>query len=170
MAETAVTLRLEDWSQILVKLQNAVGLEKANNFIKEADIMLTLKKHPTMITLRWIDFDLSMPDTEVQDRFKMFLKSYKHNAISIPDYVEGITENYDYRDEVDDFNWQWPMIVLPTKEAYMRELERILPKVIKLAMDAGVTKEQLLPVFENALDWRENKEEVLDAYIEKSRH
>ena len=52
----------------------------------------------------------------------------------------------------------------------MRELERILPKVIKLAMDAGVTKEQLLPVFENALDWRENKEEVLDAYIEKSKH
>lgn len=170
MAETAVTLRLEDWSQLLVKLQNAVGLEKADSFIKEADIVLTPKKHPKMITLRWIDFDLSMPDTEVQDRFRMFLESYKYNAISIPDYVEGITENYDYRDEVDDFNWQWPMIVLPTKEAYMRELERILPKVIKLAMDAGVTKEQMLPVFENALDWRESKEEVLDAYIEKSRH
>lgn len=169
MAETAVTLRLEDWSQLLVKLQNAVGLEKANNFIKEADIVLTLKKHPMMITLRWIDFDLNMPETEAQDRFKMFLESYKYNAISIPDYVEGIIENYDYRDEVNDFNWQWPMIVLPT-EAYMKELERILPKVIKLAMDAGVTKEQLLPVFENALDWRENKEEVLDAYIEKSRH
>lgn len=170
MAETAVTLRLEDWSQLLFKLQNTVGLEKANNFIKEADIVLTLKKHPKMITLRWIDFDLNMPETEAQDRFKMFLESYKYNAISIPDYVEGIMEHYDYRDEVDDFNWQWPMIVLPMEEAYMRELERILPKIIKLAMDAGVTKEQLLPVFENALDWRENKEEVLDAYIEKSRH
>jgi len=170
MAETAVSLRLEDWSQLLVKLKNAVGLEKADSFIKEADIVLTPKKHPKMITLRWIDFDLSMPDTEAQDNFKMFLESYKHNAISIPDYVEGITENYDYRDEMDDFNWQWPMIVLPTEEAYMRELERILPKVIKLAMDAGVTRKQLLPVFEKTLDWRENKEEVLDAYIEKSRH
>ena len=170
MAETAVSLRLEDWSQLLVKLKNAIGLEKADSFIKEADIVLTPKKHPKMITLRWIDFDLNEPATEAQDMFRMFLQSYKYNAISIPDYVEGITENYDYRDEVNDFNWQWPMIVLPTEEAYMRELERILPKVIKLAMDAGVTKEQLLPVFENALNWRKSKEEVLDAYIEKSRH
>ena len=170
MAETAVSLRLEDWRQLLVKFQNAVGLEKAVAFIKEADIVLTPKKHPKMITLRWIDFDLSMPETEAQDKFKSFLQSYKYNAISVPDYVEGVAENYDYRDEVNDFNWQWPMIVLPAEEAYMRELERILPKVIKLAMDAGVTKEQLLPVFENALDWRENKEEVLDAYIEKSKH
>ena len=30
MSETAITMRLEDWSQVLVQFKNAVGLEKAD--------------------------------------------------------------------------------------------------------------------------------------------
>ena len=172
MAETAVSLRLEDWSQLLVKFQNAVGLEKADAFIKEADIALFPKEHPNMIVLRWIDYDIEMPETEAQDKFKVLLQSYKYNSISIPDYVDGMTEHYDYALDSGNFgfDWQWPVTILPNQELYIKEHERILPKVIKLAMDAGVTEEQLLSIFKDGITYRLNEKEVFDAYIEKSKH
>ena len=165
--ESAISFPKDEWAGVLADIK-AADMPSIMTLISTARKIVTRNR----VVLHWeekVDLNLDGVDT-----LRAFLEiAFRHNgerlSICIDD-TDGAMYVTDDRNIAcnPNLDWQVAQIFIPSEELSMAEHERVLPKVIKLAMEAGVTREHLSMVFHDELNWRENKDEVLDAYIEKA--
>ena len=122
------------------------------------------------VVLRW-DEKVNLWSDEGSINTIIFLNiasKYGSERLVISDEGEELAV-FDDRQSCDaNIDWQTAEIIIPSEEMFLAEYERAFPKLIKLAIDAGVTREALLNVFNESLNYRRDKSEVLDAYLKKA--
>ena len=169
MSETAITMRLEDWSQVLVRLNEAVGAKEADKLIRDIEFVLVPHKNPHSIAFR-VEFDWKNASGAETD-FVNIVKNFEHDLIACAEDTTGETAGYlTYEGDCGDgyIGLQSPEVVLTSKEMYMAELERALPKMMALADKLGATKQEINDILDEAVNYRENKKDLFAAYFEKA--
>lgn len=167
--ESAISFPKDEWAGVLADIK-AADMPSIMTLISTARKIVTRNR----VVLRWeekVDLNLDRADDLPLTAFLEI--AFRHNGERLSiclDDTEGAMYVTDDRNGACNPNleWQAAQIFIPSEELSMAEHERVLPKVIKLAMEAGVTRRHLAMVFHDELDWRENKDEVLNAYIEKA--
>jgi len=170
MSETAITMRLEDWAQVLAQFKNAVSLEKADRLLRELEFVLIPRKNPHSIAFR-ADFDMEIPNDEIEEEFMDIVEGFEHYLIACAEDTTGETAGYlTYEGDCGDgyIGLQSPEVVLTSKEMYMTELERALPKMMALADKLGATKQEISDILDESVNYRDNRKDLFAAYFEKA--
>jgi hypothetical protein len=166
--ESAISFPKDEWAGVLADIK-AADMPSIMTLISTARKIVTRNR----VVLHWeekVDLNLDRADDLPLTAFLDIALNHNGERLSIcMDDTDGTMYVTDDRMLCNsNLEWQAAQIFIPSEELSMAEHERVLPKVIKLAMEAGVTREHLSMVFHDELNWRENKDEVLDAYIEKA--
>ena len=166
--QSAISFKKDEWAGVMADINACDEPKLVTEFVNSAYKVETDDR----IVLRWdekVDLSGESYDVEVREFLAIADKHGGERLVIDQSDEFGDTHVFDDRQGCDpNIDWQAAEIIIPSEELFLAEHERLLPKLIKLAVDAGVTREALLNVFNESLNYRRDKSEVLDAYLKKA--